>query len=219
MADNGIKVVLVNTNDIKPYHRNARKNDETVLKLCEIIPKVGFNVPVVIDKNNVIIKGHSRWKAAVRLGMKQIPCIISDNDDETNKLDRLADNKIQEFSKWDDEILATELMSVNLPDIELSDFGFDDFMGELSAPDKMPAYTPPYTPSGEAPQYTGADMGEHETPSYPQFTPPAYTPPTEEESKDFITEKDIAKTVAKSEAEYGSVTCPKCGTVVMYKKK
>lgn len=218
MADNGIKVVLVNTSDIKPYHRNARKNDETVLKLCEIIPKVGFNVPVVIDKNNVIIKGHSRWKAAVKLGMKQIPCIISENDDETNKLDRLADNKIQEFSKWDDEILATELMSVNIPDIELSDFGFDDFMAEIGSPEQTPQYTPYAAPSGEVPHYAGADMGEHETPYYPKFTPPAYTPPTGEESKDFITEKDIAKTVATSKSEYGCVTCPKCGTVVMYKK-
>lgn len=211
-----MNIVLVNTNDIKPYHRNARKNDETVLKLCEIIPKVGFNVPVVIDKNNVIIKGHSRWKAAVKLGMKQIPCIISENDDETNKLDRLADNKIQEFSKWDDEILATELMSVNLPDIELSDFGFDDFMDEIGT--QSSAFTPSYTPSGEVPHYPEADMGEHETPSYPQYTPPAYTPPTEEESKDFITEKDVAKTVAMNKSEYGCVTCPKCGQVVMYKK-
>ena len=75
---NNLKIVMIDTDKIKPYHRNVRFNDETVMKLCEIIPKVGFNVPILIDKNNVIIKGHSRWKAGVKLGLSKLPCIISE---------------------------------------------------------------------------------------------------------------------------------------------
>lgn len=207
--NNNLNVVMIDTNKIKPYTRNARKNDETVMKLCEIIPKVGFNQPIVIDKNNVIVKGHSRWKAAVKLGMEKVPCIISQNDDETNKLDRLADNKIQEFSQWDDEILGTELASINVDDIELEDFGFDlsDFAVTPNFEVQQPVYDNSYennysNNNDEVPQrqYQGS-----------------YTPPDDNDD-DFITEKDIIKTVATNQNDYGSVTCPKCGQVVLYKK-
>lgn len=203
--NNELKVVMIDTDKIKPYHRNVRFNDETVLKLCEIIPKVGFNVPILVDKNNVIIKGHSRWKAGVRLGFKKLPCIISENDEETNRLDRLTDNKIQEFSKWDIDLLKVEASSINLEDIDLSDFGFD------------------------------LDMEEIKMPETPSFSPVEYDSPTEyanvaqnanyveiehnnEPSKEFITQKDVEKTVSVINNEYGSVTCPKCGNVVLYKK-
>ena len=200
---NKLNVVWLNTDMIKPYHRNARHNDETVNKLVEIIPKVGFNQPIIIDKNNVIVKGHSRWKAAVRLGMEKVPCIISENDDETNKLDRLADNKIQEFSKWNDELLATELASLNIDDIDMSDFGFDyDFTNFTSSETAFVAPSVEYPSNSEVEQYT--------------HTPPAYTPP--EPTENYITEKDVLKTVPNNVSEYGVVTCPKCGTTVRYKK-
>lgn len=206
--NNELKIVMKNINDIKPYHRNARYNDETVNKLCEAIKVVGFNVPILIDKNNVIIKGHSRWKAGVKLGLEKLPCIVSENDEETNKFDRLADNKIQEFSKWNNEILNTELASLNI-DLDVNDFGFDfdldidnDFMtspvNDFAAPE------------------VDTSMFGNNTPSY---TPPAYTPPVKsDDGKEFITEKDVQKTVSIVQNEYGSVTCPKCGNVVMYRK-
>lgn len=119
------EIKLVDTKKIKPYHRNVRKNDVTVEKLVEVIPKVGFNVPLVLDRNNVIVKGHTRWKAAIKLGMKQIPCVYTDADEETIKLDRLADNRIQEFSQWDDELLKGELASLNLGfDFDLKGLNF-----------------------------------------------------------------------------------------------
>lgn len=204
---NKLNVVWINTDTIKPYHRNARYNDETVQKLCEIIPKVGFNQPIVVDKNNIIVKGHSRWKAAVRLGMEKVPCVVSENDDETNKLDRLADNKIQEFSKWNDELLATELASLNIEDLDMTDFGFDyDFAG-FSSPNSS-IETAAVAPNVEYPSAREAE--------YPTYTPPAYTPPAP--SEDYITEKDIARTVPNNVSEYGVVTCPNCGTTVRYKK-
>lgn len=202
--DQKINIVMIDTDKIKPYIRNARKNDETVMKLCEIIPKVGFNQPIVIDKNNVIVKGHSRWKAAVKLGMDKVPCIISENDEETNKLDRLADNKIQEFSQWDDEILSTELASINIPDLEIEDFGF-----ELSSLVSTPLF--------ETSQPVFDESIEN---NYNQFRNDEsnYIQPPLQSKQENITEKDIMKTVVTNENEYGHVTCPKCGQVVLYKK-
>ena len=74
------EIIVKDINDITPYWRNPRKNDKTVDALCEIIPVVGFNVPVVIDKDGVIIKGHARYRACVKLGITKVPCIVSDND-------------------------------------------------------------------------------------------------------------------------------------------
>jgi ParB family transcriptional regulator, chromosome partitioning protein len=119
MVESVSEMVMVETRKIRPYHRNPRKNDATVDKLVELIPKVGFNVPLVLDRQNVIVKGHSRWRAAVKLQMPRLPCVYSDADPETIKLDRLADNRVQEFSTWDKELLGGELASLNL------DFAFD----------------------------------------------------------------------------------------------
>lgn len=203
---NNVNIVMIETNKIKPYLRNARFNDETVQKLVEIIPKVGFNQPIVIDKENVIVKGHSRWKAAIKLGIDKVPCIISENSDEINKLDRLADNKIQEFSKWDDSILSTELASINIDDIELSDFGFD-----LSTFNEMPQINTNWNLDYEVPEYSESINSNNEV-----YQTPTYNPvyPKQQE----ITEKDIMKTVATNEAEYGHLTCPNCGQVCLYKK-
>lgn len=211
MTSEDVKVILVETSKVKPYNRNARKNDETVMKLCEIIPKVGFNQPLVVDKNFVIVKGHARWKAAVKLGMEKIPVIVSTNDDETNKLDRLADNKISEFSIWEDEMLQTELASINIPDIDLSDFGFDfDFntFSESGNTNGAPVF---------APVEPMSDNGHTNTaPNIQKPVQPVYAPPAPDEN--YITEADVQRTVPNKQAEYGHVMCPNCGTTVLYKK-
>jgi len=79
-----------------------------------LIQKVGFNVPLVIDKEGVIVKGHARYKAAKLLGMEELPCIISENDDAVNNDDRILDNKISELSKWDMVKLSYELDEVGI---------------------------------------------------------------------------------------------------------
>jgi hypothetical protein len=132
------EIVMLPVTAVKPYHRNVRHNRDTVDKLCELIPKVGFNVPLVIDRNNVIVKGHTRWAAAIRLGMEAVPCVYSDADEETLKLDRIADNKVQEFSKWDTEALLSELTSISLD----FDFSILDLNIEIPA---IPEWTPPKT--------------------------------------------------------------------------
>ena len=126
------QIVMKKISEVKPYVRNPRKNDKTVNLLVEIIPKVGFNVPLVIDRNGIIVKGHARYAAAIRLGMEEIPCVVTDADEETIKLDRLADNRISEFSEWINDELLHEIDMLNLDfDFDLESLGFpapsDDF--------------------------------------------------------------------------------------------
>lgn len=116
------QIVMVPLNAIKPYWRNPRDNESTVEALLKIIPKVGFNVPLFIDSDNVIIKGHARYKAAKRLGMDVVPCIVSRKTEEENRLDRIADNKISELAEWDITELRYELEQIDFP---LEDIGFD----------------------------------------------------------------------------------------------
>ncbi len=101
MKSKSIEIVYLKITEIKPYWKNPRHNDVTVEALVEYIPEFDFNQPVVVDKEGVIVKGHARYAAAVKLGMSEIPCIISENDDKTNKIDRIADNRVFELSKWD----------------------------------------------------------------------------------------------------------------------
>lgn len=118
------QIVMKKLSEVKPYVRNPRKNDKTVELLCKVIPKVGFNVPLVIDEKGIIVKGHARFTAAIRLGMTEVPCIVTHADEEAIKADRIADNKISEFSEWVNEELMHEIDSIDL------DFDF----GELGLP-------------------------------------------------------------------------------------
>ena len=117
------QIVMKKISEVKPYMRNPRKNDKTVELLCKIIPKVGFNVPLVIDEKGVIVKGHARFTAAIRLGMEEVPCIITHADPEAIKADRIADNKISEFSEWVNEELMHEIDMIDF-DFDFSELGF-----------------------------------------------------------------------------------------------
>lgn len=108
------EIVMKKLNEIRPYFKNPRKNDKTVEMLVKVIPQVGFNVPILIDKEGVIVKGHARYKAAFKLGMSEVPCVVTDANDEQIKLDRITDNKISELSEWLDEGLAHELDTLDV---------------------------------------------------------------------------------------------------------
>lgn len=136
MIDVSKKIVMKPISEVKPYVRNPRKNEKTVKLLVDIIPKVGFNVPLVIDKNGIIVKGHARYAAAIQLGMDSVPCVVTDADEEAIKLDRIADNKISEFSEWvTDELLHEvdmlnidfDLESLGLPSVSFDDIPEPDF--------------------------------------------------------------------------------------------
>lgn len=96
--------------ELIPYEKNPRKNDAAVEYVTNSIKEFGFKVPIVIDKNGVIVCGHTRYKAAQRLRLKTVPCIIADDlNDEQIKAFRLADNKVSEKSEWDFDLLYEEL--------------------------------------------------------------------------------------------------------------
>lgn len=115
---------LVKIDEIKPYARNPRKNSSAVDKVAESIKEFGFNQPIVVDKNNVIIAGHTRYLASKQLRLQEVPVIVVDDlTDEQVKAYRLADNKVAEASEWDLPLLELELLDL---DAEfMSRFGFD----------------------------------------------------------------------------------------------
>lgn len=112
------------TKELIPYENNPRNNDNAVGSVANSIREFGFKVPIVIDKNNVIVAGHTRHKAAELLGLEKVPCIIADDlTDEQIKAFRLADNKTAELATWDFDKLYDELQEINL---NMNDFGFDE---------------------------------------------------------------------------------------------
>lgn len=119
-----MEIVTKSIHELIPYDKNARKNDKAVPLVAKSIEQFGFKVPIVIDKNNVIVCGHTRYKAAHALGIEEVPCIIADDlTDQQIKAYRLADNKVAEVSKWDKGILSLEMNEIF--DFDMSDFGFE----------------------------------------------------------------------------------------------
>ncbi len=95
---------------IKPYEKNPRKNDGAVDGVAESIKQFGFKQPIVVDKDCVIVAGHTRYKAAKKLGMKTVPCVRADDlTEEQVKAYRILDNKLNELASWDFEALQAEL--------------------------------------------------------------------------------------------------------------
>ena len=117
-----MKIVNVEISKLKAYENNPRRIPEKAVDaVANSIKDFGFKVPCVIDKNNVIVTGHTRVQAAKKLGLKEVPCVIADDlTPEQIKAFRLADNKTSELTGWDFEKLDLELE-------DLSDFGMDRF--------------------------------------------------------------------------------------------
>jgi ParB family chromosome partitioning protein len=182
-------LVMVETSAIKPYERNPRRNDATVEKLVELIPKVGFNVPLVLDRQNVIVKGHTRWAAAVKLRMPAIPCVYTDADEDSVRLDRIADNKVQEFSSWNEEMLKSELAALSLP------YSFDLASLNFKLEDRS------FDTTGAARPASNGGAGAAGNSAEP-----------------FITQADIAATVPQPQHEYSPIECPKCGQQMMVRR-
>lgn len=124
-----MNIVNKNIDELIPYEKNPRKNDEAVKYVAESIKAFGFKVPIVIDKNNVIVAGHTRYKASKKLKLTEVPCIVADDlTDEQIKAYRLADNKVAEKAEWDFELLDAELDE--LFDFDMTLFGFEDSQKE-----------------------------------------------------------------------------------------
>ena len=124
-----IKIVEKQTTDLIPYENNARINDDAVEFVANSIKEFGFKNPIIIDNNNVIIAGHTRLKAAEKLGIKKVPCIIADDlTDEQIKAFRIADNSTAQIAEWDMAKLQAELDAI---DFDMSSFGLQEQMDEI----------------------------------------------------------------------------------------
>lgn len=123
-----MEVIEKKISELTPYEKNPRRNDEAVKYVAKSISEFGFKVPLVIDSNGVIVAGHTRYKAAMELGIEEVPCIIADDlTEEQIKAFRLADNKVGEIAEWDMELLEIELDEIAF---DMSDFGFDEIQFE-----------------------------------------------------------------------------------------
>ena len=142
-----MNIIEMKLSEIKPYEKNPRRNDDAVDAVANSIREFGFKVPIVVDDKNEIVCGHTRYKAAKKLGLEVVPCVIADDlTPEQIKAYRLADNKVGELAEWDFDLLPDELGEIHgldmsdfgFANIEGSDVDFDDFFEEAPTKEKEP---------------------------------------------------------------------------------
>ena len=139
-----MNIVKLKVSDLIPYINNPRNNENAVDKVASSIKEFGFKVPIVIDKNNVIVNGHTRLLASKKLGLEEVPVIVADDlSDAQIKAFRIADNKTSEYATWDEELLKLELEQLEEMDFDLdnlsidySDFGLEVDLEDVFLEDK-----------------------------------------------------------------------------------
>lgn len=122
-----MEIINKKIEELVPYEHNPRNNSEAIEYVAKSINEFGFKIPVLIDKNGVIISGHTRYEASKLLNLQEIPCvIINDLTEKQIKAFRIADNKVAERSEWDWDKLALELENINFVDME--EYGFEEII-------------------------------------------------------------------------------------------
>lgn len=123
-----MNILQIPLEEVHPYENNPRKNDNAVDAVAASIKQYGFLVPLVISADHEIITGHTRYKAAGRLGLSTVPCVIADElTDEQIKAFRLVDNKVGELAGWDVDLLPLELADIAQ---DMTVFGFESISEE-----------------------------------------------------------------------------------------
>ena len=126
-----MNIIEKKLDDLIPYANNPRQNDNAVQGVAESIRQFGFKNPIIIDKDNVIVAGHTRYKASRLLGLKTVPTIIADDLTEVQvRAFRIADNRTAEAATWDEILLAEELNAVK-DDFDMDALGFGDLLKEI----------------------------------------------------------------------------------------
>ena len=122
-----LKIEYIAVEDLKPYEKNPRYNDGAVDYVAKSIEEYGFKVPIIVQKDGTIIAGHTRYEASKKLGIEKVPCVIADDlSEEQAKAFRIADNKVSDFSIWDNKLLLEELADIG--DDFFTGFDFGDIM-------------------------------------------------------------------------------------------
>jgi ParB-like chromosome segregation protein Spo0J len=120
-----MELVKIAVNEIVPYENNPRLNDQAVSAVVESIRQCGYVAPIIVDEDYVILAGHTRLKAAMKLGFETVDCVVVKGlDEEQKRKFRILDNKIHELSNWDVDMLREELEDINLNGIAW----FDDLL-------------------------------------------------------------------------------------------
>lgn len=131
-----MKIIEKKIDELIPYEKNPRINALAIEQVANSIREFGFKVPIVIDKDNVVVAGHTRLKASKRLGLETVPCIVADDlTPEQIRKYRLADNKVNDIAQWDFELMMQELDEIT--NIDMSAFGFLDHTENLDFIDDM----------------------------------------------------------------------------------
>jgi site-specific DNA-methyltransferase (adenine-specific) len=143
-----MNIIEKRLDEIQPYEHNPRNNDAAVEYVANSLREFGWKQPIVIDKDGIIIAGHTRYKAAKRLGMKTAPCIMADDlTPEQVKAYRLADNKTGEFAEWDFSELEMELADIEM---DMSAFGFlEEELNDVEAVEDDYVPAPPDEPKAK----------------------------------------------------------------------
>lgn len=122
-----MQIVMKSVDEVIPYINNPRQNDDAVDAVASSIKNFGFKVPIVVDGENEIVNGHTRLKAAKKLGLDEVPVIVADDlTPEQIKAFRLADNKVGEIAEWDEDLLAIELEELENLDFDMLEFWFEE---------------------------------------------------------------------------------------------
>ena len=123
-----MKILEMETDSLIPYEKNPRKiSGKAIEKVAESIEKYGFNQPVVVNQDNVICVGHTRWNAAKKLGLRTVPVLQKTMTEEQFKKYNIADNKVAEFSQWDYDLLSEQILNMKMENIEIKEIGFENF--------------------------------------------------------------------------------------------
>lgn len=122
-----MKIEYANIEDIKPYENNPRDNRRAIELVANSIDSYGFLQPIVINKDGVVIVGHTRLEAAKALGLKQVPVVVADKltEEEANAY-RIVDNRVGELSYWDVDLLNEELGGLSKESAEAAGFTMEE---------------------------------------------------------------------------------------------
>lgn len=127
-----MQIISKKIEEIKEYENNPRNNDIAVEYVARSIKDFGFKIPIIVDKNNVIVAGHTRYKAAKELNLTEVPCIVADDlTDEQIKAFRLVDNKSAELAEWNLELLNIELENIHDIDMNLYNFELSELLDNV----------------------------------------------------------------------------------------
>lgn len=203
-----MKIENKNVSEIIPYENNPRLNRDAVELVMTSITEFGFQIPIILDKNNVIVAGHTRWEAAKRLGLAEVPTIVSENLSESQvKAFRIMDNKSAEAAQWDMDKLRVEIDDLSNLDCDLSNIGFseEEIADIYYVQDDDLPFDPTHKSMNDRDSRDSRGSGE------PSFTP-ALEPVM---SKREVTDRDLDH--AKHKLEIGQenkkvmdVICPEC---------